>query len=57
MASSQSDFCYYKELGVEKTATASEIVSAYRKLAFERHPDRNPNDPEATANFQRVGLI
>lgn len=46
---------YYKTLGVEKKASQEEIKKAYRKLAFEYHPDRNPNDKEAEARFKEVG--
>lgn len=41
---------YYKILGVEKTATADEIKSAYRKLAMKWHPDRNPDNLEEAKN-------
>jgi curved DNA-binding protein len=45
---------YYKILGIEKKATATEIKSAYRKLARKHHPDLNPNDADAKRNFQQI---
>ncbi|KAK7977150.1 hypothetical protein PG988_004640 [Apiospora saccharicola] len=47
-------FDYYRELGVHETASAHEIRTAYFRLALVRHPDRNPQDPNATASFQRL---
>src|SRR5438445_9347520 len=45
---------YYKTLGVDKKATADEIKKAYRKLARQYHPDRNPGDKQAEARFKEI---
>ncbi|KAL2278855.1 hypothetical protein FJTKL_14040 [Diaporthe vaccinii] len=50
-------FDYYAELEVERSASLTEINSAYRRLARIHHPDKNPdNQEEATTNFQRLQL-
>ncbi len=41
-------------LGVGRTATETELKSAYRKLALQFHPDRNPNNPDAEEKFKEV---
>jgi molecular chaperone DnaJ len=45
---------YYDVLGVSRGAAAAELKSAYRRLALQYHPDRNPNDPEASEKFKEA---
>ena len=44
----------YKELGIDRTASADDIKKAYRKMAKEYHPDLHPNDPNATEKMNRI---
>ncbi|MEP7221258.1 MAG: DnaJ C-terminal domain-containing protein [Novosphingobium sp.] len=44
----------YATLGVTRSATEKDIKSAYRKLAKELHPDKNKDNPRATARFSEV---
>jgi molecular chaperone DnaJ len=45
---------YYEVLGVSRTATEAEMKSAFRKLAMQYHPDRNPGDHEAEVKFKEI---
>ena len=46
--------CYYETLGCERSASIQEIKIAYRKLAKEHHPDRNPGDHTAEHKFKEI---
>ena len=45
---------YYKILGLERNASEDEVRKAYRKLAMQYHPDRNPNDKQAEERFKEI---
>jgi len=45
---------FYETLGVDRGADEGALKSAYRKLAMKYHPDRNPDDPSAEAQFKEL---
>lgn len=45
---------YYRILGVGRKASSDEIRKAYRKLAMQYHPDRNPGDGQAEERFKEI---
>jgi curved DNA-binding protein CbpA len=45
---------YYKVLGIAPSADTKQINEAYRKLAFQYHPDRNQDNPEANKKMREI---
>jgi molecular chaperone DnaJ len=46
--------CYYETLEVERTATDAQLKAAFRKLAMQWHPDRNPGDTNCEHRFKEI---
>jgi DnaJ-class molecular chaperone len=49
-----ADKDFYQVLGVNRDASDSEIKKAYRKLAIQFHPDKNPGNKEAEEKFKEI---
>ena len=45
---------HYDTLGINESATSDEIKKAYRRLAKENHPDKNPDNPQSSEKFKQI---
>src|SRR6266511_1927436 len=45
---------YFQVLGVAETATVDDVKKAFRRLAKQYHPDRNPSNPQASERFKEI---
>src|SRR5689334_2361533 len=45
---------HYEVLGISSSSNADEVKAAFRKLAAQHHPDKNPDDPKAAARFKEI---
>ncbi len=46
--------CYYEVLSVQRTASDADMKAAFRKLAMQHHPDRNPGDKDCESRFKEI---
>src|SRR5712691_9824226 len=46
--------CYYEVLGVARDASDADMKAAFRKLAMQHHPDRNPGDNDCEHRFKEI---
>jgi molecular chaperone DnaJ len=46
--------CYYEVLGVQRGSSDADMKAAFRKLAMQHHPDRNPGDKECESRFKEI---